>query len=242
MKVNSVLLLVMVLALGSGITAQSVVVTRKKVTYTRPKPITDFKKTFVVNYPKVKAASPAISRKIEAALSYEKAFAIDLKEDINETQWLEEADYKVVYNKNALLCVELSVQGTAAYPDGSTKFIVVDTRKGARVLPGEVFIYIDGLVDMVKKAQKKEIADAITEIKNNKDWEEPEPEHLFETADFTMDNLKGFSIADRGVTFHYDYGFPHVIEGMQPDGEFTFTWAQMKPFVRVNSVLGRLVR
>lgn len=242
MKVKLILLLTVILAFGSGVTAQSVVVTRKKITYTRPKPITDFKKTFVINYPKVRAATPTVSRKIEAVLSYEKAFALDLGEEIKDVQWLEEADYKVAYNKNGLLCVELWVQGTAAYPDGSTKFIVVDTRKGTQVLPGEVFVYIDGLVDMVKKALKKEIADAITQIKNNKDWEEPEPEHLFETADFTMDNLKGFSISDKGVTFHYDYGFPHVIEAMQPDGKFTFTWAQMKPFIRVNSVLGRLVR
>ncbi|MBP9663915.1 MAG: hypothetical protein KBD94_04790 [Pyrinomonadaceae bacterium] len=242
MKTKIFVLFVAILGLGLSVTAQSVVVKRKKVTYTRPKPITEFKKTFVIHYPKVKAGTRAASRKIEAALSYEKAFAIDLKEEINEMQWLEEADYKVVYNKNGLLCVELWIQGTAAYPDGSTKFVVVDSRSGNRVLPGEVFVYIDGLVDMAKKAQKKQIADAIKEIKANKDWEEPEPEHLFETADFTMDNLKGFSIDASGVTFHYDYGFPHVIQAMQPDGEFAFTWAQMKPYIRVNSVLGRLVR
>ena len=242
MKIKTLFVIIALLALGTVASAQSVVVTRKKVTYTRPKPIADHKKTFVINYPKVKAASAAVSRKIEDAISYEKVFAFNLKEEMNEVQWIEEADYKVLYNKNGLLCVELWMEGTAAYPDGSTKYIVVDTRTGKRVLPGEVFVYIAGLVDMAKKAQKKEIADAIVEIKNNKDWEEPEPERLFESADFTMDNLKGFSIDDKGVTFRYDYGFPHVIEAMQPSGEYTFTWAQMKPYIRTNSVLGRLVR
>jgi hypothetical protein len=231
-----------VLVLGSAAEAQSVVVTRKKVTYTRPKPLADHKKTFVVYYPKIKAASPAVSRKIEDVLSYEKAFAINLREEMTDSQWLEEADHKILYNKNGLLCAELWIEGTAAYPDGSIKYIVVDTRTGKRVLPGEVFIYINGLVDMVRKVQKKEIADAIVEIKSNKDWEEPEPERLFETSDFTMDNLKGFSIAEPGVTFHYDYGFPHVIQAMEPPGEYTFTWVQMKPYIRTNSVLGRLVR
>ncbi len=190
----------------------------------------------------MKARTRALSRKIEAALSYERAFSFNIREEQTEIQWLEEADYKVVYNKNGLLCTELWIQGTAAYPDGSTKFVVVDTRTGNRVLPGEVFVYFNGLVEMVKKAQTKEIADAIEEIKKNEDWDEPNPERLFETADFTMDNLRGFSIADRGVTFHYDYGFPHVIEAMAPDGQYTFTWAQMKPYIRVNGVLGRLVR
>lgn len=242
MKIKILILAALVFAGSSAAAAQSVVVTKKKVTYTRPKPIADHKKTFVINYPKIKAATPAVSRKIEGVLSYEKAFGFTVREEQTEAQWLEEADYKVHYNKNGLLCAELWIQGTAAYPDGSTKYIVVDTRTGKRVLPGEVFVYINGLVDMAKKVQKKEIADAIVEIKNNKDWEEPEPERLFETADFTMDNLKGFSIDDKGVTFHYDYGFPHVIQAMQPSGDYPFTWAEMKPYIRTNSVLGRLVR
>lgn len=242
MKTRILLLITVVIGLAAMAPAQSVVVTKKKVTYTRPKPITKYKKTFVVNYPKIKAANAALSRRIEVAIAYEKAFPFNLQEEINEIQWLEEADYTVLYNKNGILNVELSIQGTAAYPDGSTKSMVVDTKTGKRVLPGEVFTYLNGLIDMAKAAQKAEITKAIEEIKNNKDWEEPEPERLFETADFTQENLKGFSISDKGVTFHYDYGFPHVIQAMAPNGEYTFTWAQMKPYIRVNSVLWRLVR
>ena len=222
--------------------AQTVVVTSKKVTYTRPKPIADFKKNFTVNHPKVKAASKSVSEKIEAALSYDKAFGITVADELREAQWLEEADFRVLLNRKGVLCVELSIQGTGAYPSGNTKRIVVDSRTGKRALPGEVFIYINGLVDMVTKLQKKEIADAIAEIKANKDWDEPNPERLFDTASFRMDNLKGYSIDEQGVTFYYDYGFPHVIQAMQPDGEYKFTWAQMKPFIRIGSLLERMTR
>lgn len=242
MRTRILLLVVLVFGLAAVAPAQSVVVTKKKVTYTRPKPISKYKKTFVVNYPKIKAANAALSRRIEAAIAYEKAFPINFKEEMTEVQWLEEADYTVLYNKNGILNVELSIQGTAAYPDGSTKSRVVDIKTGKLVLPGEVFTYLNGLIDMCKAAQKAEITKAIEEIKNNKDWEEPEPERLFETADFTQENLKGFSISDEGVTFYYDYGFPHVIQAMAPNGQYTFTWAQMKPYIRVNSVLWRLVR
>jgi hypothetical protein len=151
MKTKILLGIIILFALGSVAAAQSVVVTTKKVTYTRPKPIGDHKKTFVINYPKVKAASAAVSRRIESAISYEKAFGLDLKEEMTDAQWIEEADYKVNYNKNGLLSVELSIMGSGAYPDGSTKHIVVDTRTGKRVLPGEVFVYVNGLVDMAKK-------------------------------------------------------------------------------------------
>lgn len=222
--------------------AQSVVVTTKKVTYTRPKPIVDFKKTFTVNYPKVRAANRTISAKIESALSYEKVFGVDIAEEQNDTQWLEDADFEVVYNRNGLLSVALSIGGTGAYPDGSTKHIVVDTRTGNRVLPGEVFVYTGGLVDKLNQMQKKEIAAAIKEIKANRDYEEPNPEQLFETANFRVDNLKGFSISAKGVTFYYDYGFPHVIQALAPDGTYMLTWAELKPYIRVNGALGRMTR
>lgn len=226
----------------SAAAAQTVVVTGKKVTYTRQKPIADFKRTFTVNYPKVKAANKAVSAKIEDALSYEKSFGITVADELREAQWLEEADFTVLYNKKGVLCVELTIQGTGAYPSGNAKRIVVDSKTGKRALPGEVFIYFSGLVDMVTKVQKKEIADAIKEIKANKDWEEPNPEKLFETTGFRMDNLKGYSIDEAGVTFYYDYGFPHAIQAMQPNGEYKFTWAQMRPYIRVNGLLGKLTR
>ncbi|MFZ1701976.1 MAG: hypothetical protein WBO10_14140 [Pyrinomonadaceae bacterium] len=242
MKAKIILTFFAITLLSAAGFGQSVVVTRKKVTYTRPKPIVDFKKTFTINYPKVKARTTAISRKIEAELSYEKLFGVSVNEEINGAQWLEEADYSVLYNKNGLLCLELYVEGVGAYPDGSTKHVVVDTVTGKRVLPGEVFIYIGGLIDILSKMQRKEITDAVSEIKGNKDWEEPNPEPLFENAVFEKDNLKGFSINANGVTFYYDYGFPHMIQAMEPNGEYSLTWAQMKPYIRVNSALGRMTR
>ena len=59
--------------LGYG---QSVVITSKKVTYTRPKPIEDYKKTFTINYPKVKASTPTLSKKPRITAS-KHVFAFD---------------------------------------------------------------------------------------------------------------------------------------------------------------------
>ena len=159
------LLLLIIVAVCVTAFAQSVTVTGKKVTYKRPKPIMDFKKTFTIRYPKVKASTPALSHKIEAALSYEKVLGLNLKEELSEPQWLEEADFEVTYNKNGVLCVGLSMNGTAAYPDGTTKSIVVDTATGIRVTPAMAFTNLAGLAAMVKKEQNKEVAQAIIDIK-----------------------------------------------------------------------------
>ncbi len=57
-----------------------------------------------------------------------------------------------------------------------------------------------------------------------------------------MKNLDGFSISSEGVTFIYDYGYPHVIKAIEPYGEFLLKWQELKPFIRPDGLLARFVR
>ncbi len=52
--------------------AESVVVTPRKITYKRPKPFSEYKKSFVIVRPKVKGISLTAAKKIETTISYEK--------------------------------------------------------------------------------------------------------------------------------------------------------------------------
>lgn len=226
-------------SLGFG---QSVVVTGKKITYTRPKPLSDYKKTFTVNYPKVKASTLTLSRKIENSISYERVCQLNIRDEMRDTQWLWEADYEIKYNKNGILTVELIVNGSGAYPSGYTRNANVDIRTGNRVKPANVFVNLRDLAAMVRNAQRMEIKNSIEEIKKEPDYQEPNPESLFTNANFTTTDLGEFSIGDKGVTFPYDYGFPHVILALQPDGQFFFTWAQLKPYIKRGGLLARFIR
>ena len=69
-----------------------------------------------------------------------------------------------------------------------------------------------------------------------------DPSILFESADFEVGNLNRFSISDKGVTFIYDYGFPHAIQALQPDGRYFFTWKDIKGHVKTAGLFGRFVR
>jgi hypothetical protein len=242
MKIRLILSLTIAVLFSVPALAQSVTVTPKKVTYKRPKPIQDYKKTFTVTYPKIKAATPALSKKIETAVSYEKVFPLDLKEEMNDVQWLEDASFEVKYNRKGALCLDLSIEGSGAYPDGSTKTVCVDTATGSRITPETSFTNLTAVAAMVKKAQNKEIAQTIAEIKKDPENNETDPKSLFESADFTAKDLDRFSIGDKGVTFHYDYGFPHVIQALQPAGEFFFSWTQLKPYIKPGSLLSRIAR
>jgi len=73
-------------AFSLAVFAQSVVITSKKTVYKRPRPLMDFKKSFTVNRPKVKAATVALSKKIENTIGYEEVYGLNIKEEIGEIQ------------------------------------------------------------------------------------------------------------------------------------------------------------
>jgi len=243
MKIKLLVLFASLSVFASIAAAQSVVITKKTVTYRRPKPIVAFKKAFTVAYPKVKAATPAISKKIESAISYESNLDLNIKDELGETQWLESADYEIRYNKNGILSIALSVEGTAAYPDGSTKYVVVNTTTGTKAKPGDVFTNLSGLLAKVNKAKDKEIVNAIIDTKKDPENKDADIENMFkESEEYNKLSLDQFSVSDKGVTFHHDYGFAHVAQALQPAGEFFFTWAELIPYIKAGGLLSRIGR
>lgn len=242
MKLKPLLFFFIFSAFSFAAFAQSVTITPKKTTYTRPKPLMDFKKTFTINRPIIKAATPALSKKIQNAVSYEKVLMFNLKEEQNEIQWLEEADYEVGYNKNGILSISLSMSGTGAYPSTNFENVVVNLKTGMTVKAADVFTNLQGLAAAVKKIQEKEIKDAIEEIKKDKDFNEPNPETLFENTNFEIENLDRFTVNDDGVIFTYDYGFPHVIQALEPGGNYQLSWKQLKPFIKPAGLFGQFAK
>ena len=239
MKARKLFLLVVLAVSCSAVTAQTVVITARKTIHRRPKPQMDFKRTFTVRRPLAKAATPELSRKITTAISPEKVLQLNLREEMGEYQWLEEADYKVLFNQNGVLCIEEWMSGTAAYPDSVTKRVVVDVAKGVSVAPADVFKSLPQFAKLVRKSQIAEVASATKEMKSDPDVK---PEELFSETNFTASDFKEFSVNLKGVTVYYDYGFPHVLEALQPAGEYHFTWTEIKQFVRADGLLARFVR
>ncbi len=241
MKRKFLLAVICVCAFSFAAFAQSVVITPKKITYKRPKPLSEYKKSFVIIRPKVKGVSLAMAKKIETTISYEKNFDFNVKDEISEIQWLEEASYAVDYNKNGILSVTLSVMGSGAYPSEASHPIIVNLEIGGRVLAKDVFVKLSELAAKGKKTQEAEIKRAIVKIKKENP-EEKNPASLFENTDFTVKNLDKFSVSNQGITFWYDYGFPHIIMALQPEGRYFFRWAELKPFIKPDGLLAQFNR
>ena len=141
---------------------------------------------------------------------------LDLNDELHGSNWLYEADYEVGYNKNGLLSITLSMDGSGAYPDGTSKAVVVDLKTGNRVRAGDVFTNLVGLAAMVRKAQRIEVAKSMKETKTDPDNKDVDPYLLFKGASFTVKDLNEFEVSDNGVTFIYDYGFAHVMQALNP--------------------------
>jgi hypothetical protein len=238
MKTKFVLFIGLMFALASIGFGQSVKITSKKVTYKRTGAnVPEHKQTFEINYPKIAGAT---GKKIEAVLSYEKNFDFKIAEEIKEIYWLESADYTVNYNNHNILDVTLFIEGSGAYPSGSSKYLIVNSKTGTRVKPSDVFTNLNGLAALGRKMQQAEIKAETARIK--KDEPDFDPAEYFNDAKFTADNLWAFTVSEKGLTFHYDYGFPHVAQALQPDGEYFFSWAELKPFIKKEGLFGRFVK
>lgn len=221
---------------------QSVVIVPKKITYTRTKPISEYNKNFTITYPIVQVGSTKLAKKIEASISYEKVMSFSVDNEINDSQWLEEAEYSVYYNQKGVLCIYLSFSGTGAYETFWGKYAVVDLKTGNRVFVKDVFKNLNGLAAMIRKIQKEEIEITTKEIKQAKDYGEVNTDDLFKYVDFKPINLENFSLNADGVIFQYHYGFPRIYYPLEPSGNYFISWKEIKPFIKRDGLLEKFIR
>ena len=239
---------------ASIIFAQTMTITPKKTVYTRKgKGVPKEKRSFVVTYPLFNGTMPlAAKKKLENTISYWRVFETTLQENLTEYDSLSELSYKVNYNKNGILDIALTQETMAAYPDQSTRNLIIDLKTGEAVKFSDVFKSdaLDNLAEMVNSKLTVEKNAMIARIDKgefneggtaDKEANDAVKEQL-RGLEFTAGTFDEFSISDKGLTIIYDAGFPHVIQAAQPDGRYFFTWAELKPFIKPDGLLGRFVR
>ena len=203
------------------------------------------RKKAIVRYPIVQGLPNAtVLRRVRNTLAIKSAFGSTLAEYRQET-WLEEFDYKVNYNKNYLLDITFNQSGVGAYPSTQSKHFLINLRDGKVIKAGDAFNpgSLAALTRLVDQKLKDEVKDIIREVESDKDSDAEQKRFLKEQLDqltFTVQGLDEFSVSDKGVTFLYDAGFPHVIQALQPDGQYFFTFAELRPHLKGNGPLGTL--
>jgi hypothetical protein len=197
----------------------------------------------IVRLPIVRGLSDAtILRRIQNALSMKNVFDVTLGE-YRRNPGLLELNYKVIYNRNYLLDIEFSQDAEGAYPTFETKHVLVSLKNGMAVKAADAFdrdslAALARLVDQKLKAEVKEQQQANEEDKSaDADAKKSVADELNKLK-FGVRNLDTFSVSDKGVTFLYDAGFPHVIQALAPTGNYFFSYAELRPYIKGNGPLG----
>jgi hypothetical protein len=249
MRIRSLFVFLSLLALCSGVVAQSVTVRPRKVVYKRAsKDIPEWKRTFEVRYPTFSGRfAPAALRNLKSGTDYWSLFDTTLADNLKDDHWLSSFDYLVRYNKNNILDLLLIMEGVGAYPDTSIKYLVFDLRTGKKVELQDLFDprRLDDLRDLIRGKMRSHEAALEGEIKEELALRResdilpnlhPPPDKL------ELKNLEGFSVSDTGITFLYDYGYPHVIQALEPSNEFFISYKDLKTLIRTDGLLARFVR
>ncbi len=245
MKIKIVFVLVALLSFSAVAFAQTVKITPKKTVYKRVvKKDFAHKRNFTVIRPQVSGLSAAMNRKIENAISFERIFDFNLKEEQTETFWLANAEFITEYNRNGILGIALTIDGSGAYPSTYTKHIVVNTKTGFQVKPEDIFASDKSaaLTDLLDKQLQQTIKQAIADVKKDSAEDGEALTEMLAEKKFTSENLNHFSVSDKGVTFYYDYGFPHVNLALEPNGELTLSYTDLKPYIKPGGLLAKFVR
>jgi hypothetical protein len=200
-----------------------------------------------INYPSVSGiADRAVLSKVRALLDIKNVFETTLAE-YREDAWLTESDYKVNYNKRDIFDITFWQEGVAAYPDTNTKHFAVSLRTGEVIKAADAFEAgsLQRLAAMANEKLRAEIAARVAELDRDKETGAEEKESFKEdlrTLTFGVENLDEFEVGERGVTFLYDAGFPHVIQALQPDGRYFFSYEQLAPYIKRGGPLGVFVK
>jgi hypothetical protein len=218
----------------------------KTVVFTRGKKGQDYPdyKEAIIHYPQITGLkNPAVLRRVQTAFSLKSMVGKSLEElrtEFRESWWLSEVDYAVNYNQNFILEMTFTISGVGAYPSSSDKHRIVELKTGKVLKVLDVFKQesLGTIAATVDRAMQTEIRQTIAKA-------DPEGKSLLtELTDqrFQIQNLNDFSISDQGVTFLYNFDFPHVAKALEPPGRYFLSYKQLKPYIKQDGALGLFLK
>jgi hypothetical protein len=199
-------------------------------------------KEATIRYPAVGGLkNRVILQSVQMAISLNRLMGQSIAEmDHEYGGWLDEIDYTVNFNQNNVLDLTYLISGTAAYPDSYEKRVSVNLQTGKVIRVKDLFKAdaLSAIAQVVDKMMQREIQEKIAEFQQ----EEPDlAVTQFAGHRFQVKNLEDFNIGKTGVTFHYNFGFPHVIKAAEPSGDYLLSYNQLIRYIRNDGALGFLV-
>ena len=156
-----------------------------------------------------------------------------------KTRRLINFDYRVNHNRHQIL--SMTFTWNAMFDQYESRYLF-DLRNG-NVVTIKDLLREDQMPELVKLIDKKlrdEVETMIREYKGGGDMR-----GMLEVQGpmtVTTDDLAEFEINDKGITFFYDPGFHHAAAWLEPPGRYFFTYSELKPFLKPDTVVSQFVK
>lgn len=173
------------------------------------------------------------------ALSYEAINGESVEETLRnfvETQrGITGSSYIVNMNGQGILDLTIFVDCVGAYPSTLEYHINLDAGTGKTLTPDDLFDSDaeEDLASLLDSMLQERIEEAV-EMYVEDFGLDPS---IYEGFEFSTDDLGALNIHPDGVTFHYDFGFPHAALAAEPDGDLFLDNAALLPFLAEGSPL-----
>jgi hypothetical protein len=222
----------------------------KTVATEETKPITDsvtcsatVNKVLILNdsellQPKIILADTNITATLNKYLEIEKIGFYTLKELKEQRKdsfpmGLTALGYEITFNKNCLLSMTVYGETMGAYPSGYSLYFNFDLTTGDSVFIEKLLdeTKINTLIKRCDDTIQKRIAECKAEHTGTDDGFILE--QLVDKK-FTRKELSDFYITETDVVFVYSFGFPHVIQGAEPDGFIKIPKGEFRQYLKTN--------
>jgi hypothetical protein len=192
------------------------------------------------------AHNPALA-KLKAHLSVKK-LTDQTEQEIKENFTgcgcgLTTVNYTVDYNRSGVLALSVGREWLGAYSSFSAERLVLSTRTGDRLSIGQLLLpaalpELARQCDKLLQARMKKTRRAAADSGEEAQW----LDELLAGKTFTTAHLADFTVTKDGITFYYPFAFPHAALALQPDDAFSFTFAQLKPYVKPDGSLAHEIK
>jgi len=148
--------------------------------------------------------------------------------------------FTVNYVDTSLLDITITVDFLGAYPSTFDYYFTFDAGTGERLVAGDLFLddKIDDLVALLDLHLQRNI-----EIRKRQNTVvlEDDGQVTELDQDFVREDLEDFTVMPDGMIFRHDFGFPHAILALEPEGEIFLEWEILAEFANMDGPLAALI-
>jgi hypothetical protein len=152
--------------------------------------------------------------------------------------------YEVLYNDRGLLSVALTAEYMGAYPSSSTRHATFELRTGRLLQVRDLLTDTLALRQRWQQSITRRIGAhlatlptdypeldtaMLADVRQRLGWNDTTRTVRLEGND---PRFYDFSLTPFGLTLYYDFGFPHVIQALQPESDYLFPYADLSAWLK----------